>query len=59
MYVRGGEVEERETEMMVIRFKVFQLSYQIPLSDQKTIDPCPTCFANVIFENAIASNWKY
>ena len=53
VYVRGGEVDDRETEMMAVRWKVFRFSYQIPSDEQRDITPCPTCFANFILENAV------
>ena len=41
--------DERETEMMSIRWKYFEFSYQIPEKEQKVVDPCPSCFANLSF----------
>lgn len=52
VYVRGGEVDSRETEMMAVRWRVFQFFYQIASGDQKVISPCPTCFSNLIIQNA-------
>lgn len=46
--VRSGHVDERETEMMSVRWKVFAFNYQIPVEDQKEILPCPTCFSRLI-----------
>ncbi len=52
VYVRSGQVDERGTEMMSVRRRIFNFFYQIPSTDQKVIPPCPTFFAGVIFENA-------
>ncbi|KAJ8050579.1 hypothetical protein HOLleu_03834 [Holothuria leucospilota] len=52
VYVRGGEVDSRETEMMTVRWRVFQFFYQIPSQEQKCIPVCPACFSKFIIENA-------
>ena len=46
--VRSGHVDERETEMMSVRWRIFAFNYQIPLEHQKDIVPCPTCFCRLI-----------
>ena len=46
--VRSGHIDEKETEMMSVRWKIFALRYQIPQEDQKEILPCPTCFCRLI-----------
>lgn len=48
MFVRNGAIDERESEMMSVRWKVFSLNYQIPREDQKEIPPCPTCFGRLV-----------
>ncbi len=35
--VRGGQVNERETEMMSVRWIIFNFFHQIPSTDQKVI----------------------
>lgn len=48
MYVKGGAVDERETEMMAVRWKVFHFNSQISQEKQKEIPPCCKCFARLI-----------
>ena len=51
VYVKGGVVEERETEMMAVRWKIFNFNRQIPQEEQKEVAPCATCFARLILED--------
>ena len=46
--VRNGCVDERETEMMQVRWVCFAFHFQVPRNEQKDIAPCPSCFANMI-----------
>lgn len=39
--------DERETEMMAIRWKVFEFKHQIPESEQKQVPPCARCFTEL------------
>jgi hypothetical protein len=39
--------DERETEMMAIRWKVIEFKHQIPESEQKQASPCTRCFAEL------------
>ena len=48
VYVRGGVMDERETEMMRVRWKIFNFHVQIPCSQQVDILPCPRCFAELL-----------
>lgn len=48
-FVKNGCVDDRETEMMSVRWKVFNLTYQIPQAEQRQVEPCSSCFAQVIF----------
>ena len=47
-YGRNGRIDERETEMMSVRWKVFELNHAIPEKEQKEIEPCPRCFAELV-----------
>lgn len=47
-YVRGGTVDERETEMMSVRWNVFTLTQQISEDRQIRMKPCPHCFASLV-----------
>ena len=48
-YVRGGVVDDRETQMMKVRWRVFNLFFQIPEEQQKSVPPCAKCFSRLIF----------
>ena len=47
-YVTCGVIEERETEMMSVRWNIFTLSTQVPEDQQIEMKPCPRCFASLI-----------
>ena len=40
---------ERETEMMSVRWRVFEFSRKIPQEEQKDLPPCPRCFSELVF----------
>ena len=40
-----NQTDDRETEMMAARWKVFKFSHQFKEKDQKDIPPCCKCFA--------------
>lgn len=46
---RYQTADERETEMMSVRWKVFDFNYQIPENEQKSVPPCGKCFAKLVF----------
>lgn len=48
-YTRGGLVDPRESEMMAVRWRVFEFTLQIPQSKQKQIKACPRCFAELAY----------
>ena len=48
VYVKGGAVDERETEMMAVRWHSFHFRRQIPQNEQLVIPPCARCFAELI-----------
>lgn len=55
-FVRGGVVDERETEMMKVRWRIFHLNRQIRQEDQRKVPPCGKCFACfVLIESASSS----
>ena len=47
-YIKNGVVDERETEMMAVRFKVFNFTHQIPRESHREIPACSRCFATLI-----------
>ena len=50
VFVKNGAIDERETEMMTVRWKVFNFNRQIPRAEQQEVTACPTCFAKLILE---------
>ena len=46
---RNGQIDERETEMMSVRWRVFEFTRTIPQADQKDLSPCPRCFGELVF----------
>ena len=48
--LRNGVVDDRETEMMAVRWRVFSLHAQILQEEQVIIESCPKCFAQLILE---------
>ena len=40
-----GVLDDRETNMMSLRWKVYFLHAQIPESEQVNLSPCAKCFA--------------
>ena len=48
IYVKNGQVDVRETEMMNVRWKIFTFYAQIAQSQQRQIPPCQRCFAELI-----------
>lgn len=49
LYIKNGIVDERETEMMAVRWKVFDFKFQIPEARQRRIQPCSKCFADLVY----------
>ena len=47
-YVKGGVIDERETEMMAVRWHSFQFQRQIREAEQLSIPSCARCFAEFI-----------
>ena len=40
--------DDRETEMMKFRWRVFEFIRRISESDVKEINPCPRCFSEIV-----------
>lgn len=53
MYITGGGgvVEERETEMMAVRWKQLIFHSQIPAEEQQSVPACGHCFSNLFIHN--------
>ena len=50
LYVKNGVIDDRETDMMAVRWKMFEFKYQIPEESQRRIEPCPSCFAKFVLQ---------
>ena len=48
--VKGGMLLDKETEMMSVRWHVFEFFYQIPSTEQRDVVCCGTCFAKLLLE---------
>ena len=49
-FIKNGVISERETEMMRVRWRIFEFQYRILESQQKELLPCSRCFAQLILE---------
>ena len=43
-----GIVDDKETEMTALRWKIISFNYQIPLNRQMQIPPCERCFTALL-----------
>ena len=50
-YVKDGCVDDRETEMMDARWKVLNLTCQIAEEEQRPVEPCSKCLAQLFLQN--------
>lgn len=48
VYIKRGVIDERETEMMSVRWRVFTFNHQIPQNEQVELPSCAHCFAQFI-----------
>ena len=48
IYIKNGVINERETEMMSVRWWVFNFNYQIPAEQQRDILQYSKCLASLI-----------
>ena len=46
MYIKNGLVDERETEMMNVPWRIFYFNFQIPREQQREIPPGARCFVS-------------
>ena len=53
LYVKNGVIDDRKTDMMVVPWKMFEFKYQIPEGSQHRIEPCPSCFAKLVFTDLV------
>ena len=48
VFIKNGALDDKETEMMNVRWKIFRFHAQIPQEKQKQLPPCGKCFATLI-----------
>ena len=48
LFLKNGVLDQRETEMMKVRWNLFELSYVIPRESQRVISSCGKCFSDLI-----------
>ena len=51
IYIKGGVIDETETDMMTVRWKQFIFQSPIPSTVQRCVPPCGPCFAKFILHN--------
>ena len=49
-FIKGSVMDDRETEMMSVRWRIFTFRHQFSLEEQKTVSPCGFCFAKMLLE---------
>lgn len=50
---RYNSSDDRETEMMSVRWKIFEFRKHIPEHEQRDVPPCPKCFAKLVFTDEL------
>ena len=48
VYIRNGVLDQRETDMMSVRWKIFTFSVRIQEKDQRELPKCAKCFATFV-----------
>ena len=51
IFIKGGCIDEKETEMMRVRWRIFSFFSQIPENEQRNVPPCARCFAKFILND--------
>ena len=54
-YVKGGSIDDRESEMMHVRWRHIEFRHQIEIERQKCIQPCTYCFLHFLLEGHVTS----
>ena len=50
VYIQNGSIDEKETEMMSVRWKVFYFNNQFNEGEQRDIPVCGKCFATFLLK---------
>lgn len=48
VYIRNGVLDQRETDMMSVRWKIFTFNVRIQEKDQRELSKCAKCFATFV-----------
>lgn len=48
--IKGGNIDNANTQMMTVRWRFFNFWRQIPQEKQVSIPPCPCCFAKFVLD---------
>ena len=48
IYIKNGIINQRETDMMSVRWRIFHFNVQIEQNVEKEIPKCPKCFASFV-----------
>ena len=51
LFIKAGCIDEKETEMMRVRWRLFSFFSQIPEHERRHIPPCSRCFATFILDD--------
>ena len=51
LFLKHGIIDQTETEMMAVRWRVFKFTHQISQEQQQDIPVCPKCFARFILSS--------
>ena len=49
--VKGGAINQANSEMMRVRWRLFRFWKQIPPKEQSSFAPCSRCFARLVLDN--------
>ena len=49
-FVKASMIDDRETEMMTVRWRIFTFRHQFDIHSQKTVPSCAYCFATFLLQ---------
>ena len=49
-FIKGSVMDDLETEMMSVRWRIFTFRHQFSLEEQKSVSPFGHCFAKMLLE---------
>ena len=49
-FVKGSMADDRETEMMAVRWRTFKFRHQFDINCQRTVSSCGYCFATLVVQ---------